>query len=785
MKLLSADAIHLSLVATTSHGARRQLTADVPAPLWAVAAGGSANAAAAQADGSTLVTGYFWRRASFGTAGNLTSAGNSDGFVGKLTPSGDWAWVSQFGGAGQDQGSSIVAQADGSSIVSGSFRGTASFGAAGPLSTLTAAGYVDGFVGKVTPSGDWLWVTRFGGPGVTQFGLIESGFGIAQAHEFPLVTGTFRDTASFGAAGNLTSAGGADGFVGKLAPTGNWVWVSRFGGTGDDVSYGIAAQADGSSIVTGNFQGTASFGAAGNLTCGQLDGFVGKLMSNGAWAWVAQFGGPGSDGGYGIAAQADGSSIVTGYFSASWKPATFGTVGTLTSAGDSDGFVGKLTPSGDWAWVSQFGGAGKDQGRSIVAQADGSSIVSGYFQGTASFGAAGSLTSAGHDDIFVAKVGAGGAIVSVARLGGTGSDRSFGVASHASGTATVVGKLGADSTTIAGTTIIGSESSTPGGFASDVGFPCAAGQRSVAAGGVGPCIACPAGQHQPATSAAACLAITSAPTAAPTPPTAAPTATPTAAPTPAPPTPKPTPKPTVAGAPPPITVANVLTGFTKDTFSAEYQLAFRTAAATTLNLATAKVTLGPVTDVARRRLLLDRTLAETTSIAFDTIITLTKADVDATPTLFGSVEHRAAFMAAEPTALITAFATEQQTGGITAVTPTITSALALYTCVAGQCKVMLGLGGMAKAACSATCQPSPEPASDPSPEPASGLPFGLGLGLGLPAAAAIVALSLRRKRSGAAAGAGKQGDAAMAGVAAAPEIEMMANPMDIDAGNTL
>ena len=51
MKLPSAEAIHLSLVATTSPGAGRQLAAAVPAPLWAVAAGYDARAAVAQADG--------------------------------------------------------------------------------------------------------------------------------------------------------------------------------------------------------------------------------------------------------------------------------------------------------------------------------------------------------------------------------------------------------------------------------------------------------------------------------------------------------------------------------------------------------------------------------------------------------------------------------------------------------------------------------------------------------------------------------------------------------------
>ena len=145
--------------------------------------------------------------------------------------------------------------------------------------------------------------------------------------------------------------------------------------------------------------------------------------------------------------------------------------------------------------------------------------------------------------------------------------------------------------------------------------------------------------------------------------------------TPPAPTPKPTPAPTVSGAPAPITVANVMTGFTKDTFFAEYQLAFRTATAATLRIDLAKVTLGPITDVARRsRALADRALAETTSIKFDTIITLTKGDIDAAPTLLATVETAAKAMAADPTHLIAAFVTEQTNEGFAnTITPTITS----------------------------------------------------------------------------------------------------------------
>ena len=235
--------------ASTSHGAGRQLAADVPAPLWAVAAGssaggwlGSALAAAAQADGSTIVTGNFLGTASFGAAGNVTSAGGNDGFVGKLTSSGDWAWVTQFGGTASDYGYGIAAQAGGSTLVTGTFEGTASFGAVG---NVTSGGFSDGFVGKVTSSGDWAWVTQIGGQ------WRETSLGIAtQADGSGLVTGYFWNTASFGAAGSLTSVGSGDGFVGKLTSSGDWAWVTQLGGAAFDSGAGIASQADGSTLVT-------------------------------------------------------------------------------------------------------------------------------------------------------------------------------------------------------------------------------------------------------------------------------------------------------------------------------------------------------------------------------------------------------------------------------------------------------------------------------------------------------------------------------------------------------
>jgi hypothetical protein len=65
-------------------------------------------------------------------------------------------------------------------------------------------------------------------------------------------------------------------------------------------------------------------------------------------------------------------------------------------------FVAKVNPSGKWVWAVHAGSSGNDEGgRGVVALVDGSAIVTGFFNGVASFtptaSAQVSLTSAGGD----------------------------------------------------------------------------------------------------------------------------------------------------------------------------------------------------------------------------------------------------------------------------------------------------------------------------------------------------------------------------------------------------
>lgn len=98
------------------------------------------------------------------------------------------------------------------------------------------------------------------------------------------------------------------------------------------------------------------------------------------------------------------------------------------------------TNGGTQLWSKGLGGTGSDYGYSVAVDGDGNVFVTGYFSGTVNFGGGVVLTSAGNDDIFIAKYsGATGAPLWSKRFGGTGFDQGRGVAVDGSGDVFVTG----------------------------------------------------------------------------------------------------------------------------------------------------------------------------------------------------------------------------------------------------------------------------------------------------------------------------------------------------------
>jgi hypothetical protein len=207
-----------------------------------------------------------------------------------------------------------------------------------------------------------------------------------------LVTGYFTGTVDFGG-GPLTSAGGYDIYVAKLSGVdGAHLWSRRFGSTSHDVGYGIAADASGNVLVSGYIQGTVDFGGGPLTSAGGYDIFVVKLSgANGAHLWSQRFGDTDHDLGYDVAADRSGNALLAGNFSGT---VDFGG-GPLTSAGSRDIFVAKFSGAdGSHLWSKRFGATDYDVPYAVTADGSGNVIVTGSFYGTVDFGG-GPLTSAG------------------------------------------------------------------------------------------------------------------------------------------------------------------------------------------------------------------------------------------------------------------------------------------------------------------------------------------------------------------------------------------------------
>lgn len=406
------------------------LICQTPDWLWARQAGGFASdfgrGIAVDSNGCSYVTGYFGDFATFGDTA-LTSFGEWDVFVAKLDCNGNWLWVKQAGGEGQDIGHSIAIGDNGDSYIIGSFSSTATFGS----TTLTSNGETDIFVAKLDSNGNWLWARKAGG------GVLDKGNGITtDSYGNCYVTGDITGTATFGST-TLISSGGEDIFMAKLDANGNWLWAKHAGGTNFDLGSDIVTDNNGNNYVTGWFAGTATFGSTNLISSGSMDIFVAKLDANGNWLWVIQAGGTYDDWGSGITTDSSGNCYVTGQFIFN---GTFGNT-VLTSNGGYDIFVVKLDSNGNWLWAKKAGGTSDDLGSGIAIDSSGNCFVTGYFSSIATFGST-TLSSSGSFEIFVSQIDSNGSYLWTQQAGGTGNDQGTGIATDSSGNCYVTGGFG-------------------------------------------------------------------------------------------------------------------------------------------------------------------------------------------------------------------------------------------------------------------------------------------------------------------------------------------------------
>ncbi len=331
-----------------------------------------------------LVSGYFTGIATFDGGANptieLTTRNDFDAFLARYTRAGDLLYVVQGGGPDQDTGRGVAVDASGDAWWTGSFAGTATFGAGASAVTLTSRGSSDGFVARIARDGTLRWAVAIGGADsddardVTFFPHASPGTPAAQVY----VAGTFRGVAFFGTTVRQ-SRGLSDVYVASLDGAGQTLWAEQIGGAGNDygraVAFGFGAVAPSQIFVTGSFEETILVGQDVLTSAGFSDVLVAALdPQTGEQRNGLRGGGAGFDIGNDVAAASAfdfdvlfAVAYVTGTTSGdvTFSAPDGGAPVALTGRGFDDGFFATWLPQ-QHVSAHVVGGANADRGYGIA-----------------------------------------------------------------------------------------------------------------------------------------------------------------------------------------------------------------------------------------------------------------------------------------------------------------------------------------------------------------------------------------------------------------------------------
>lgn len=221
-----------------------------------------------------------------------------------------------------------------------------------------------------------------------------------------------------------------------------FIWATYMGGPGDDQGNDIAIDADGNVYLTGATEDSTAepAGVFQSPSGKSFQMFVTKVNPAGAIVYTTYIGGTGIDEGHSIALDPSGNIYVTGFTTSS----DFPLVNAFQSnfGGAQDSYALKLDKDGSTIVYSTYlGGTQSDRGYGIAADPSGNAIVAGNTL-SINFPASNAFQSklgGGLGDAFITKFAADGKVTFSTFLGGNGNDQAYDVARDDDGNIIVTG----------------------------------------------------------------------------------------------------------------------------------------------------------------------------------------------------------------------------------------------------------------------------------------------------------------------------------------------------------
>jgi len=286
----------------------------------------------------------------------FSSLGFTDVFVGAFTNSGNLIWAKQIGGTDEDGSSHIISSGiSGDILVSGGFNTIIDFDPGPAISSFTSNGLQDGFVCRLSNSGNYIWAAQMGGVGND----INHGSKF-DVQDNVLSVGSFISIVDFDPGPSqftLSALGIGNAFITKLSANGGFIFAKQFVGimnNSHSVAYSIIPDQLGNLYIEGVFTNSpidfdpsistfilTPFGSSSDI-------YITKLDPNGNFIWAKQFGGTMDTHGHVLCGDGAGNLYVTGRFKGTSDFDPGANTFTLSSINNlNDAFIFKLSLCAD------------------------------------------------------------------------------------------------------------------------------------------------------------------------------------------------------------------------------------------------------------------------------------------------------------------------------------------------------------------------------------------------------------------------------------------------------
>ncbi len=344
-----------------------------------------------KANGKIVASGFI--------GGGLTGAfpisfkgGNTDGTLTKLSSvNGKIEWIKQFGGNGDEAVIDTTIDAAGNYYLTGYFTTSVDADPGTGVSMLSVKSPLanrDIFIIKLGPNGDFLWAKQMsspsgGAPDDVMAIKLDSAGNIYLAGSY-----VYLDFDPGEGSQIYSATGNSDGFIVKLDSNGNFIWVKTLEGTSNKKVQDMHIDADDNIYVTGRFQGTIDLNPDPTVndirtTAGNMDTFVAKYTSSGAYVWGHSYGGAGADTSEKLAVS-NGKVFVAGSFAQTVDlDPTTGINNQTVAGGDGlDGYFSTFTTDGSYisSYVIPGTTTNGDTVKDIMIDNSGNILLAGLFQ---------------------------------------------------------------------------------------------------------------------------------------------------------------------------------------------------------------------------------------------------------------------------------------------------------------------------------------------------------------------------------------------------------------------